>query len=172
MALCLRIVELLPRLAGERTEIGVREVLPLKGQVQIAKPVSAIAWFDDDRGFYEGGGRHCALLRRFDHFTEQPVLRLTLENGEQRRGVDRHARPAAVVPSPCLRQSSSRRPVMGAQRLEEIVRTYRARLVLQFGSTVFGKIHGRSGIDIAALLEKPALRGTPRSSWLLPCAQR
>lgn len=43
------------------------------------------------------------------------------------------------------------------RRLEEIARKHRARLVLQFGSTVSGKTHPRSDVDIAVLLERPDL---------------
>jgi predicted nucleotidyltransferase len=43
------------------------------------------------------------------------------------------------------------------RRLEEIARKYRARLILQFGSTVSGKTHPRSDADIAVLLDQPDL---------------
>jgi predicted nucleotidyltransferase len=43
------------------------------------------------------------------------------------------------------------------RQLEEIADKYRARLILQFGSTVSGKTHPRSDLDIAVLLEQPDL---------------
>jgi predicted nucleotidyltransferase len=39
--------------------------------------------------------------------------------------------------------------------VEAIARKHHARLILQFGSTVSGKTHPRSDIDIAVLLERP-----------------
>jgi len=42
-----------------------------------------------------------------------------------------------------------------ASRIGEVAAKHRARLILQFGSTVSGKTHGRSDVDIAVLLERP-----------------
>ena len=44
---------------------------------------------------------------------------------------------------------------MNAEHLERVARTYGLRLVLQFGSTVTGRVHSRSDVDIAVLLERP-----------------
>ncbi len=46
---------------------------------------------------------------------------------------------------------------MNQQRLEAIAAKHRVRLILQFGSTVSGKVHPRSDVDLAVLLEKPEL---------------
>jgi predicted nucleotidyltransferase len=43
------------------------------------------------------------------------------------------------------------------RRIEAIAHKYRTRLILQFGSTVSGKTHPRSDVDIAVLLEHPDL---------------
>jgi predicted nucleotidyltransferase len=50
---------------------------------------------------------------------------------------------------------------MDPRLLEEIARKHRARLILQFGSTVTGKTHARSDVDVAVLLEQGdlSLRG-------------
>ena len=44
-----------------------------------------------------------------------------------------------------------------AQALEEIARRHRIRLIVQFGSSVTGKTHARSDVDLAILLEGPPL---------------
>jgi len=41
--------------------------------------------------------------------------------------------------------------------VERIARTYRLRLLLQFGSTVSGNVHQRSDVDLAVLLEHAPL---------------
>lgn len=46
---------------------------------------------------------------------------------------------------------------MDRQRLATIAAKYGARLVLQFGSSVSGKTHAGSDVDIAVLLEEPEL---------------
>ncbi|MBI5627763.1 MAG: nucleotidyltransferase domain-containing protein [Candidatus Rokubacteria bacterium] len=46
---------------------------------------------------------------------------------------------------------------MDTQRLEEIARTHGILLMLRFGSTVSGRTHPRSDLDIAVLLVQPAL---------------
>lgn len=45
---------------------------------------------------------------------------------------------------------------MGTQRLEEIARKHGIVLMLRFGSTVSGRTHPRSDLDIAVLLVQPA----------------
>ncbi len=42
-------------------------------------------------------------------------------------------------------------------RLEEIARRHGIRLLLQFGSTVSGRTHARSDVDLAALLDRATL---------------
>ncbi|MDP2626113.1 MAG: nucleotidyltransferase domain-containing protein [Candidatus Rokubacteria bacterium] len=46
---------------------------------------------------------------------------------------------------------------MDTQRIEEIARTHGILLMLRFGSTVSGRTHPRSDLDIAVLLVQPAL---------------
>lgn len=46
---------------------------------------------------------------------------------------------------------------MDPRRLEKIAEKHRLRLILQFGSTVSGKLHARSDVDLALLLEQPEL---------------
>lgn len=41
--------------------------------------------------------------------------------------------------------------------LDQIARAYGIRLLLQFGSSVTGKVHPRSDVDLGALLERPTL---------------
>ncbi len=41
--------------------------------------------------------------------------------------------------------------------LDRIARAHGIRLLLQFGSTVTGRVHARSDIDLAVLLERPSL---------------
>lgn len=41
------------------------------------------------------------------------------------------------------------------RRFEAIAHKYRTRLIRQFGSTVAGKTHPHSHVDIAVLLEQP-----------------
>ncbi len=41
--------------------------------------------------------------------------------------------------------------------LNEIAKRYGVRLVLQFGSSVTGKTHARSDVDIAVLLDRPKI---------------
>lgn len=70
---------------------------------------------------------------------------------------DRWPRPlvasAAVVRARRLLPSG---PVsMDEQRLAAIAERYGARLVLQFGSSVSGKTHAGSDVDLAVLLEEP-----------------
>jgi len=43
------------------------------------------------------------------------------------------------------------------RQLDAIAQTYGARLILRFGSTVSGKTHPRSDVDIAVLLAHPDL---------------
>ncbi|OGK78121.1 MAG: hypothetical protein A2X52_08560 [Candidatus Rokubacteria bacterium GWC2_70_16] len=45
---------------------------------------------------------------------------------------------------------------MDTQRLEEIARKHGIALMLRFGSTVSGRTHCRSDLDIAVLLARPA----------------
>jgi predicted nucleotidyltransferase len=51
-------------------------------------------------------------------------------------------------------------------QLEAIARKHRARLILQFGSTVSGKTHPRSDIDIAVLLDRPDISLRERAELL------
>jgi predicted nucleotidyltransferase len=44
---------------------------------------------------------------------------------------------------------------MDARRLEDIARTFGVVLLVQFGSTVSGREHAKSDLDLAALLEDP-----------------
>lgn len=44
---------------------------------------------------------------------------------------------------------------MEAERLEELARTHGVRLILQFGSTVSGKVHAESDVDIGVVLDCP-----------------
>lgn len=44
---------------------------------------------------------------------------------------------------------------MSAPSLEEIARRHHLRLVLQFGSSVTGRAHARSDVDVAVLLDRP-----------------
>jgi predicted nucleotidyltransferase len=46
---------------------------------------------------------------------------------------------------------------MELQRLEAIAAKYGARLILQFGSSVSGKTHVGSDVDLAVLLDEPEL---------------
>ena len=46
---------------------------------------------------------------------------------------------------------------MAADDLDRIARAYGIRLLLQFGSSVTGKVHPRSDVDLWVLLERPAL---------------
>ena len=46
---------------------------------------------------------------------------------------------------------------MNQQRLATIAERHRARLILQFGSSVSGKTHAGSDVDLAVLLEQPDL---------------
>ena len=46
---------------------------------------------------------------------------------------------------------------MREARLEEIARRHGIRLLLQFGSTVSGRTHARSDVDLAALLNRATL---------------
>jgi predicted nucleotidyltransferase len=46
---------------------------------------------------------------------------------------------------------------MAAGDLDRIARAYGIRLLLQFGSSVTGKVHPRSDVDLGVLLERPAL---------------
>jgi len=46
---------------------------------------------------------------------------------------------------------------MDTQRIEDIARKHGIVLMLRFGSTVSGHTHPRSDLDIAVLLERPAL---------------
>ena len=41
-------------------------------------------------------------------------------------------------------------------RLEEIARRHGIRLLLQFGSTVSGRVHPRSDVDLSVLLHRPS----------------
>jgi predicted nucleotidyltransferase len=41
--------------------------------------------------------------------------------------------------------------------LDRIARAHGIRLLLQFGSTVTGRVHARSDVDLAVLLERPSL---------------
>ncbi|MFQ5521886.1 MAG: nucleotidyltransferase family protein [Candidatus Methylomirabilia bacterium] len=50
--------------------------------------------------------------------------------------------------------------------LEEIARRHGIRLLLQFGSTVSGRVHPRSDMDLAVLLDHPSL-STPEHLDLL-----
>ena len=45
---------------------------------------------------------------------------------------------------------------MAADDLDRIARAYGIRLLLQFGSSVTGKVHPRSDVDLGVLLERPA----------------
>jgi predicted nucleotidyltransferase len=51
-------------------------------------------------------------------------------------------------------------------QLEAIAHKHRARLILRFGSTVSGKTHARSDIDIAVLLDRPDLSLRDRAELL------
>ncbi len=44
---------------------------------------------------------------------------------------------------------------MNSADLERVARTHGIRLLLQFGSTVTGRTHAKSDVDVAALLEHP-----------------
>ncbi|MBI3458250.1 MAG: nucleotidyltransferase domain-containing protein [Candidatus Rokubacteria bacterium] len=46
---------------------------------------------------------------------------------------------------------------MDATRLDEIARRHGIRLLLGFGSAVSGRLHPRSDLDLAVLLEQPGL---------------
>jgi uncharacterized protein len=46
---------------------------------------------------------------------------------------------------------------MSAEELERLACAYGIRLLVQFGSTVTGPVHERSDVDLAVLLEQPAL---------------
>ena len=46
---------------------------------------------------------------------------------------------------------------MDQRRLHTIASRFGARLILQFGSTVSGRTHARSDVDIAVLLDRPDL---------------
>ncbi len=46
---------------------------------------------------------------------------------------------------------------MDTQRLEQIARRHGVALILEFGSMVTGRIHPRSDVDLAVLLDRPAL---------------
>jgi len=65
---------------------------------------------------------------------------------------------------------------MDTQRLEEIARKHGIALMLRFGSTVSGRTHPRSDLDIAVLLVQPALslgsgiRASPPVAPLAPPA--
>jgi len=50
--------------------------------------------------------------------------------------------------------------------LGAIAKRYRIRLVLQFGSSVTGRDHVRSDVDIAVLLEQPTLSSTEYAQLL------
>jgi len=43
------------------------------------------------------------------------------------------------------------------QALEEVARRHRIRLIVQFGSSLTGKTHSQSDVDLAVLLEGPPL---------------
>lgn len=45
---------------------------------------------------------------------------------------------------------------MEAQRIEDIARRHGIVLLLEFGSVVAGRVHARSDVDLAVLLEQPA----------------
>ena len=51
-------------------------------------------------------------------------------------------------------------------QLEAIAHKHRARLILRFGSTVSGKTHARSDVDIAVLLDHPDLSLRERAELL------
>ncbi|MGH7277133.1 MAG: type VII toxin-antitoxin system MntA family adenylyltransferase antitoxin [Candidatus Rokuibacteriota bacterium] len=55
---------------------------------------------------------------------------------------------------------------MAASDLSEIARTYGIRLLLQFGSSVTGRVHPRSDLDLGVLLERPALTLTEHGGLL------
>jgi uncharacterized protein len=46
---------------------------------------------------------------------------------------------------------------MAAEGLERVASAHGIRLLVQFGSTVTGLVHERSDVDLAVLLERPAL---------------
>ena len=46
---------------------------------------------------------------------------------------------------------------MSALSVETVARRHGIRLLLQFGSTVSGNVHPRSDVDLAVLLDRPAL---------------
>lgn len=51
-------------------------------------------------------------------------------------------------------------------RLEEIARRLGIRLLLQFGSTVSGRVHPRSDVDLAVLLHQPSISLRERADLL------
>ncbi|MBI4587407.1 MAG: nucleotidyltransferase domain-containing protein [Candidatus Rokubacteria bacterium] len=51
-------------------------------------------------------------------------------------------------------------------RLEEIARRHGIRLLLQFGSTVSGRVHPRSDVDLAVLLHRPSVSLRERADLL------
>ena len=44
---------------------------------------------------------------------------------------------------------------MDAAHLDRVARAHGIRLLLQFGSTVTGRVHDKSDVDVAVLLERP-----------------
>ena len=55
---------------------------------------------------------------------------------------------------------------MAATDLCRIAQAYGIRLVLQFGSTVTGRVHPASDVDLGVLLERPSLTLEERSELL------
>ncbi len=55
---------------------------------------------------------------------------------------------------------------MAATDLRRIAQAYGIRLVLQFGSTVTGRVHPASDVDLGVLLERPSLTLEERSELL------
>jgi uncharacterized protein len=45
---------------------------------------------------------------------------------------------------------------MNTQRLEQIAHRHGVELILEFGSMVTGRVHPRSDVDLAVLLDRPA----------------
>jgi predicted nucleotidyltransferase len=55
---------------------------------------------------------------------------------------------------------------MAITDLERLARTYGIRLVLQFGSSVTGRLHPGSDVDVAVLLDRPQLTLAERAGLL------
>ncbi|MBI1735836.1 MAG: nucleotidyltransferase domain-containing protein [Candidatus Rokubacteria bacterium] len=55
---------------------------------------------------------------------------------------------------------------MDAAELDRIARRFGIVLLLQFGSSITGRLHARSDVDLGVLLERPALSLSGRSELL------